>query len=180
MKKVLMMAGSLRRDSVNKKLINAAAQYIQDNNLANCNVAMLKEYECPLYNGDDEEAGGIPANVTKVANHVQLSDYLVFALPEYNGLMPGVFKNFFDWVSRVRPMPWGGRKVLLISASPSGFGGMRGFIHNRMPFESCGAIVYPKSFFLSNAYSAFNEKGSLKEGERKKDLDNLLGGFLKF
>ena len=77
-------------------------------------------------------------------------------------------------------MPWDGKKVLLISASPSNLGGMRGFIHNRMPFESCGAVVYPKSFFLSNAYSAFDENGSLKERDQQKSFDDLLSGFFAF
>lgn len=180
MKKVFMMAGSLRKDSVNKRLIDVVANYISDQKLAHCDVKVFNEYECPLYNADDEEKNGIPSNITRVAEHIQQSDYLIFALPEYNGLMPGVFKNFFDWVSRVRPMPWGGKKVLLISASPSGFGGMRGFVHNRMPFESCGAIVYPKSFFLSNAYSAFDEKGNLKGGEQQKSLNDLVDVFFTF
>lgn len=180
MKTVFMMAGSLRKDSFNKRLLNVVAQYINDKKLAHCDVATLNEYECSLYNGDDEASNGIPSKITSVAERIQNKEYLIFALPEYNGFMPGVFKNFFDWVSRVRLMPWGGKKVLLISASLSGFGGMRGFIHNRMPFESCGAVVYPKSFFLSNAYSGFDDKGNLKDGDQQKNLNDLLVGFFKF
>jgi chromate reductase, NAD(P)H dehydrogenase (quinone) len=139
----------------------------------------LNDYNCSLYNADDEESKGIPSEINNFAKEIEHVTHMIFALPEYNSMMPGVFKNFFDWVSRVRPMPWANKKILLISASPSGFGGMRGFIHNRAPFESCGAIVYPKSFFLSDAYNSFNNNYLKSEEERSKLLV-LIEQFQRF
>ncbi|MBP9791780.1 MAG: NAD(P)H-dependent oxidoreductase [Rickettsiales bacterium] len=177
MKKVIMMAGSLRKESANKKLINIAAQSLAKDSYKIC---FLNDYNCSLYNADDEESKGIPTEINLFVKEMQHSTHMIFALPEYNSMMPGVFKNFFDWVSRVRPMPWANKKILLISASPSGFGGMRGFIHNRAPFESCGAVVYPKSFFLSDAYNGFNQNGDLKSEDQNKILSNLIKEFLAF
>lgn len=177
MQKILMMAGSLRKDSVNKKLLNIAANTLDKEK---CKVLSFNDYDCPLYNGDDEESKGVPEAVQNFSKEMSSVTHLIFALPEYNSFMPGVFKNFFDWISRIRPMPWTNKKILLISASPSGFGGMRGFIHNRSPFESCGAIVYPKSFFLSDAYNSFDNNGNLKSEEQYKTLSSLIQEFIVF
>ena len=88
MKKVFMMAGSLRKESVNKMLLDAAAKYIGYQKLVHCDIAMLNDHECPLYNADDEASKGIPNNIIKAAELIQSSECLIFALPEYNGFMP--------------------------------------------------------------------------------------------
>ena len=180
MVKVFMMAGSLRKESVNKKLINISFEVIKKKALIECSQFLLNDYECSLYNADDEESNGIPTIISDVSQEIAKATHMIFALPEYNGMMPGVFKNFFDWVSRVRPMPWANKKILLISASPSPYGGLRGFTHNSTPFEVCEAFVYPKSFFLADAYNSFDKNAQLKEEGKYEEFCNLLNGFLKF
>jgi NAD(P)H-dependent FMN reductase len=172
-----MMAGSLRKESVNKKLITNVAKFLEKDSYK---TLFLNDYNCSLYNGDDEDSKGLPQEIQNFVKEIQNATYMIFSLPEYNSMMPGVFKNFFDWVSRARPMPWTNKKILLISASPSGFGGMRGFIHNRAPFESCGAIVYPRSFFLADAYNNFDSNNVLKSEDQHKKLESLIEEFSKF
>lgn len=177
MNKIILMSGSLRKDSVNSKLIKITQKILTDNN---SKLLSFNDYEMPLYNGDFEEAHNIPDEASSFANEIKSSSHLIFALPEYNGLMPGVFKNFFDWVSRVRPMPWSNKKILIITATPSALGGIRGFTHNRMPFESCGAFVFPKSFFLANAYTAFDDQNNLISEAEHNKLNLLIDEFIKF
>ena len=178
MTKVFLMAGSLRKDSVNKKLMHLCVKLLPS--ALEKQVTTLNDFPLSLYNGDVEMSEGVPENAKKVAEYVGKADRLVFAVPEYNGSTPGVFKNMIDWVSRVKPMPWAGKKVLIVSASPSMMGGMRAFSSTRAPFESCGGFVFPRAFFLADAYNAFNEDGSLKDQKQQELLASILRDYLAF
>lgn len=175
--KFFLMAASLRKDSVNRKLA-----YIIEKQLKSLNHEVahhqFSEYDLPLYNADIE-AQGFPKNVDQFVNDINSADGLIFVLPEYNFSVPGTFKNLFDWVSRVPSKPWVGKKVLLASASPSLVGGARSLIHVRPSFEGCGSFLYPDSFMLGNAYESFKEDGKLKDDNLTTRLKANLEGFIK-
>ena len=98
---------------------------------------------------------GHPDGAAAFHRRLTASDAFIVASPEYNGSMPGGFKNLIDWTSRFRPQPFDGRHGLLMSASPSLVGGNRGLWALRVPFEHLGTRVYPDMFSLSMAHKAF-------------------------
>ena len=110
---------------------------------------------------------------------MQAADKIIFSVPEYNYSTPGTFKNLIDWVSRIRPMPWKGLKILLISASPAMVGGHRSHIFTKIPLEGCGSFVYPGTFSLGNAYKTFDDKGNLTDGKLTENLVKLLKTFIE-
>lgn len=173
------MAGSLRKDSVNKKLIALAAKMLKDLKI-HAEIKDFGDYEHPHYHGDIEAEKGIPKGIQQFIHDINEFDGLIFAVPEYNFSMSGVFKNLFDWVSRAKPMPWKGKKVLLLSASPALPGGIRGLWHLRVPFEGCGSFVYPDMFALGNAYNAFDPNGNLIDKGLEERLKTLLSDFTDF
>jgi len=174
----MLLAASLRRDSVNKKLINVTANLLRARGVL-VDLVDFAEFEMPLYNGDYEEELGLPEKATIFIKRLKEADGLVLASPEYNFSVPGALKNLIDWVSRVRPISagWGGMPILLLSASPSLAGGSRGLLHTRVGLEVCGAYVYPKQFSVSDAYNAFNEAGEFIDEKRMESLDKLLIEF---
>jgi NAD(P)H-dependent FMN reductase len=76
-------------------------------------------------------------------------------------------------------MPWRGRSVYLMSASPSAMGGIRGLWHARVPFEGCGALVFPDMFALPHANEAFDDHGRLRDPKVAGRLDKELVGFIR-
>jgi chromate reductase, NAD(P)H dehydrogenase (quinone) len=152
--KVLVFAASLRAESLNRKLAGLAARIA-----AKCGAtvvaASMRDFDCPSYNGDVEKAQGIPTGAEELKRRLDESDAFIVSSPEYNGSMPGVFKNAIDWVSRFRPQPFDGKQGLLLSASPSMAGGNRGLWTLRMPLEHLGARIYPDMFSLAMAHKAF-------------------------
>lgn len=64
MAKILLFAGSMRKGSVNKKLIKNAVDGVKEAG-GEPTVINLEDYELPLYNGDVEEQGGLPENAKK-------------------------------------------------------------------------------------------------------------------
>jgi NAD(P)H-dependent FMN reductase len=123
--KVLVFAASLRADSLNRKLAALAARVAEQSG-ATVDHASMRDFDVPSYDGDAETAQGIPRGADELRRRLLESDAFVLSSPEYNGSMPGMFKNLIDWTSRFRPQPFDGKHGLLLSASPSMVGGNRG------------------------------------------------------
>ena len=151
--KVLVFAASLRAESLNRKLAALAARVAEQYG-ATVDMASMRDFDVPLYDGDVETASGIPEGAQELQRRLLASDAFIISSPEYNGSMPGTIKNLIDWASRFRPQPFDGRHALLMSASPSLAGGNRGLWALRMPLEHLGTRVFPDMFSLSMAHKA--------------------------
>lgn len=173
-----MMGLSLRKDSYNKKLITYAHRIlVAENSVHQFELLQFNDFPMPVYDGDIETQNGIPDGVKQLGQKITEAKALIFSTPEYNGGIPGSFKNAIDWVSRIVPLPWSGKQLLLLGASTGALGAIRGLGHARVPLESIGIFVYPEMFGLSLAHQAFDENGNLKEQATGGRLKKLL---LKF
>ena len=93
---ILGISGSLRRDSLNRALLRAAASVLPDGvTLADGDISDL-----PLYNWDVEQESGYPEAVARFREQMEAADGLLISTPEYNNSMPGTLKNAIDWASR--------------------------------------------------------------------------------
>src|SRR5687768_1129310 len=151
MLKVLVFAASLRAESLNQKLAVLAARAAGAGG-ATVDLASMRDFDVPSYDGDVETKDGIPTGGQELRRRLTDNDAFVIASPEYNGSMPGLLKNAIDWASRFRPQPFDGRHGLLLSASPSMAGGNRGLWSLRVPLEHLGARIFPDMFSLSMAH----------------------------
>ncbi len=176
--RVLAFAASFREGSLNRRLITRAAHIARE--LAEVELADFREFEMPLYDGDLNHSQGLPPGAQALKARVESADAILIATPEYNYSIAGTLKNAVDWVSRARPMPWRGKSILLMSASPSPMGGIRGLWQTRIPFEGCGALVFPDMFALAHADKAFSEDGSLLDPKLEERLRQDVVGFLRF
>ncbi|MEI7494523.1 MAG: NADPH-dependent FMN reductase [Alphaproteobacteria bacterium] len=173
--KYLFLSGSLRKDSLNTKLLYMAAEHLK---CSSSDIGNLNDISIPLYNGDIE-AVGIPDSVQKLAKSVDQAKALIIASPEYNYSISGVLKNVIDWVSRVRPMPLKQKPILLMAASPGPIAGIRGLWHTRVPLEGLGNYVYPEMFSLGGSFQAFDDKGFVNPDDQKR-FAATLDGFENF
>jgi len=151
---VLVFAAALRKESLNQKFASLAARIARQLG-ANVDLASMRDFDVPLYDGDIEEQG-MPAGARTLRDKLLASDAFILASPEYNGSMPGTIKNLIDWTSRFRPQPFDGKHGLLLSASPSLGGGNRGLWSLRMPLEHLGARIFPDMFSLATAHKALD------------------------
>lgn len=93
---VLGISGSLRRQSRNTALLRAAQELAPDG----MKIRIAAIGDLPVYNWDDEQAGGYPPAVASFRNELAEADALLIATPEYNYSVTGALKNAIDWASR--------------------------------------------------------------------------------
>lgn len=92
--KILAIAGSLRKGSLNRQLALAAKEIIGDRT----DFEILEYGDVPLLNEDIEFPA--PDAVRRVREAVKSADGIWFFTPEYNHFFSGVLKNLIDWLSR--------------------------------------------------------------------------------
>jgi NAD(P)H-dependent FMN reductase len=169
--KILAFAGSLRKDSFNKKLVAVAAQGAREAG-AKVTLIDLKEYPLSVYDGDDETAGGIPANAQKLKTLFLEHDGLLISSPEYNSGYPGGLKNMIDWVSRPsgnKPLAeFEGKFAVIMNATPGMGGGARMLPTLRVLLSNLRINVLADQFGLTKANEAFTPEGDLKDEAQKK------------
>ena len=177
--KLLAFAGSTRRDSLNRKLIQAATAIAQEAG-AEVTLLDLNEYPMPLYNGDLEAKEGLPESALRLKSVFKAHDALMIASPEYNSSVPPTLKNTLDWVSRdwhgeSGLLPYQNKLAAIMAASPGALGGMRMLPHLRQILNTLGVMVLPGQFSLAHADQAFDETG-LKSPQR---LESLIQELIK-
>src|ERR1044072_2791431 len=97
--KALVFAGSIRTDSLHRKLARGAPAALRRRGLE-VTLADLRDYPMPLYDGDLETSDGLPPAAHEFRKLLAAHDLLVIASPEYNGSFTALLKNTIDWTSR--------------------------------------------------------------------------------
>ena len=165
--KLLGLCGSLRRASLNRKLMHEAARAFRG-------VFEEGDLRLPLYDGD-LEAEGLPEAVTRLAAQMAGADAVLIACPEYNKAPPGLLKNALDWVSRVKGRPLEGKPVAIVSATAGRAGGERTQMvlrHMLLPFRA-HVLPFPE-VLVGHAAEQFDGEGRLTNERNAKALDELM------
>ena len=162
--RILAFAGSTRTDSLNKKLVRAAAKSAEAAG-ASVTVVDLRDFALPLFD-QDLEANGTPDGAVRLKKLFLEHNGLLIASPEYNSSLSAVLKNAIDWVSRSAPgepmkAAFLGKVAAIVSASPGALGGMRGLVHLTAILQNISVMVLPDQYALGKAHEAFGEDGEL-------------------
>jgi chromate reductase, NAD(P)H dehydrogenase (quinone) len=163
--RILAFAGSSRAGSYNRKLAAVAAGHGRAMG-ADVTLIDLRDFPMPVYDGDDEASGGLPAAATRFRALLDEHQALLVASPEHNGSVTALLKNVLDWASRTADGVDGlalfrGKTAGLMAASPSPFGGVRSVAHLRGILSKMGANVLAEEVLVAGAPGAFDESGRL-------------------
>ena len=168
--KILAFAGSLRKGSFNKALIQAAV-YVAPSNVE---IEVFDLEGIPPFNQDLEN--NPPPKVAEFKDKIRTADALLIATPEYNYSIPGILKNAIDWASRPKTTtPLWGKPVALMSASTGRLGGARAQYHLRQTFVFLDMHpVNRPEVMLSMAHENVDANGNLTNEQTKILIRQLI------
>ncbi len=180
--KILAFAGSLRKDSYSKRVVQTALRGAEKAG-ADVTFVDLRDYPMPIYNPDDHEKEGFDENALRFQRLLTEHDGLLIASPEYNGSLPAALKNAIDWASRQSDRYKGsdvfqGKLAAIITASPGSFGGIRSLAHLRGVLMSVGVNVLSSEIAVSFVGNKFDGDGERMTDEKMKELLEQLGESL--
>jgi chromate reductase, NAD(P)H dehydrogenase (quinone) len=173
---IVVIVGSLRKDSHTLKIANALAKLAPD--ALKLNVVTL--HDISFFNQDLEAAP--PADWLAFREKLQKSDGVLFVTPEYNRSISGVLKNAIDVGSR----PYGkssflGKPIGIVSNSPGALGGVSAAKHlqNIMP-GIAGPIMGQPEIYLAGVGDGFDDQGNLTKESLQKVMKQYIDAFAAF
>lgn len=171
---VAVLIGSLRKDSLNRKMANALAA------MAPAGLA-LREVpirDLPLYDADLEGAN-VPEAWARFRQELNAADAVLFVTPEYNRSVPGGLKNAIDVGSRPRDQSvWQGKPAAVVSVSPGALGAFGANHHLRQSFVFLDLLpMQQPEAYIGNGAQLFGEDGSIVVPGTRAYMEKFLEAF---
>jgi NAD(P)H-dependent FMN reductase len=165
--KLIALAGSSSKHSINKKLASYAATLFND---VEIEILDLNDYELPLFSVDKEKEVGKPEIALSFLRKIESADVIVLSVAEHNAGLTAAFKNIYDWASRQKKEVWGGVPMLLLSTSPGKRGGQ-----SAMEAAKISLPYYGGNIRASFSLPSFNDNFDVEEMKiSNKEMDAAL------
>lgn len=170
-KKIAVFAGSLRKESFNRKMANVLVALAPDS----LKLEIVEIGDLPLYNQDFDDAGTPPSAWTAFRELVKSFDGFIFVTPEHNRSVPAALKNALDVGSR----PWGksvwGEKpgaVISVSTGAGGGFGANHHLRQTLTFLDVPTMQQPEAY-IGGAAELFDTRGGITS-------ESIRGLLVKF
>lgn len=174
--KIAIVVGSLRKDSINRKIARSIATFAADR----LDSRIVEIGDLPLYNQDyDAEAPG-PPEYARFRDAIRAVDGVLFCTPEYNRGIPGVLKNAIDVGSRpYGSSVWDKKPAAIVSASPGAIGGFGANHQLRQVcvFLNMPMMQQPEAYLGGVTPDKFDADGCLQEGPLRQFVVGFAAAF---
>ena len=174
MKRIVTLAGSNNKQSINEKLIKYTSKMLDNVEIIQLD---LNDFELPIFGVDYESDNGIPSLVDKLSEVFEKADGFVLSLAEHNGSYAAVFKNIIDWLSRINTEIWNQKPMFLMATSPGKRGGATVLQSALTSFPFLGAVII-ESFALPSFHQNFSN-GNITDSAFRNEHQGKVANFLK-
>jgi chromate reductase len=172
--RIAVVIGSLRKDSINRKLALAlAALGPKDFTFEHVRIDDL-----PLYNQDHEKEPG--EAVKRLKSEISAAQGVIFVTPEYNRSVPGVLKNAIDHASRpYGQSAWAGKPAGVIGASGGAIGTSLAQQHlrNILAYLDMPTLNQPEAF-IQFKEGLIDDKGHVTVDATKQFLQKWMEAYV--
>lgn len=180
--KILAFAGSVRKESFNRKVLSSAVQGAREAG-AQVTIADLRDFPLPIYDGDWHAEHGVPDSLRSLRKLAVEADGLMIASPEYNASITPLLKNTIDWLSQDVDgesgyAPFSGKVGALLGASNGAFGTIRALPHVSYILSNLGVFMLPV-LAVPKVASVLAEDGSIKDDRTRAAVTGLGGRLVK-
>lgn len=175
-KKIAVLIGSLRKDSMNRKLANEVIRLAP----ASLELEIAEIGQLPHFNEDLE--ANPPAEWVEFRKKIGDADGYLFFTPEYNRTISGVMKNALDVASRPYGQNrWNGKPGAIVSSSISLLGGEAANHALRQPmvFLNIYMMQQPEAY-IGNSWHLFDDQNKLKNEDVQVQLLHFIEAFAEW
>jgi len=172
--RIAVFVGSLRHESINRKLANALVR-LGPTNFVFQNVRID---DLPLYNQDDDASPS--AATTRLKAEITAAHGVLFVTPEYNRSIPGALKNAIDHASRpYGKSAWAGKPAGVLGASPgmAGTSMAQQHLRNVLAYLDMPTLGQPEAF-VQVTDTFFDADGNVAAADRRKSLQNWMDHYV--
>lgn len=172
-KKIVILVGSLRKDSTNRKIAKELIRLSSER----LNMEIVEVGQLPLYNEDFDS--NPPAEWTEFKNKIEQADGILIVSPEYNRSIPGALKNAIDVGSRpYGKNSWAAKPGGIVTSSPSGIGGAVANHHIRqaMVFVDVPIMQQPEAY-ISGSWNIWKDDGVTVDEKTEPFLKSWITAF---
>lgn len=175
-KKIAVLVGSLRKESVNRKIANELIKLAPES----LEMEIVEIGQLAHYNEDLDD--NPPAEWVTFREKIGAADGFLFVTPEYNRSMSGVMKNALDVASRPYGQnKWGGKPGAIVSSSMSPLGGEGANLMLRQPMVFLNVyIMQQPEAYISYSWELFDEQNNLKNEDTRTFLQNWINAFAEW
>ena len=171
--RLLTINGSLRRGSLNGRLLDAASRVCPPG------VELVRWRGLAEIPAFDEDLDTVPVAVAAFREQLGRADAILISTPEYNGSVPGALKNALDWASRpLARNPLRHKPVAVIGASQGLFGAVWAQAELRKVLGVVGARVDPRDLPVARAHEAFTFDGRLRDPQLAARLEVIVSDLV--
>src|ERR1700716_3975665 len=172
-KNVAIFIGSLRKESLSRKLANALIKMAPKT----LEMEIVEIGHLPLFKQDFE--ADPPQAERDFKGRVGAADAVLFITPEYNRSVPGALKNAIDVASRpYGKSAWNGKPGGVITVSPGGVGGFGANHHLRqsLVFLNVPTMQQPEAY-IGGAATLFDDKGNIANDSTREFMQKFLQAY---
>ena len=160
---IAAIVGSLRQDSINRKLATAMAKLAPPE----FSFTQVEIGDLPQYNQDDDADQA--ATVKRLKKEIAAASGVLFVTPEYNRSIPGVLKNALDHGSRPYGQSvWSGKPAGVLGASIGAVGTALAQQHlrNVLAYLDMPTLGQPEAFIHAKD-GLFDDAGNIGPASRE-------------
>ena len=175
-KKVAVLVGSLRKDSINRKIARAVEKLAA----SELKFDYVRIDDLPLYTQEFDD--NYPPVCTRLKDTIKSADALLFVTPEYNRSIPGVLKNAIDIASR----PYGASAfagkpggVLGASIGSAGSAMAQQHLRNVLAYLDVPTMGQPETF-IHFKEGMIDAEGNITNADTKTFLQGFVDSYIRW
>lgn len=171
---IVVVVGSLRRESVNRKLADAVVKLAPPE----FSFRKVEIGDLPLYDQDDDVNQA--ESVKRLKGEIEAAQGLIFVTPEYNRSMPGVLKNALDHASRpYGKNAWAGKPAGVLGASIGSIGTAvaQQHLRNSLAYLDVPTLGQPE-VFIHATKGFFDDDGNIGSADSRQFLQTWMDSYV--
>lgn len=171
---VVVLVGSLRKESFTRKVATAIAQLAPPT----LRFEQVEIRDLPPYD-QDLDTDAPPAPWQRMRDRVRRADAVLFATPEYNRSVPGFLKNAIDVGSRpYGKSAWSGKPAAVVSVSPGAIAafGANHHLRQSLVFLDMPCMQQPEAY-IGGANKLFDDQGNIVVDATRTFLTSFAAAF---